>query len=289
MAKKKGNIELPAPHGGIVITVCSNKGGVGKTTLVSNLACQLQKMGKKVLMLDLDPNGSLTFECGIDPSMYRPDTIVTLLNAGKKVSLSAIQNSIYGVFVSEGIHFIPGDLSLEAWEIEAHQSKEDQSVNLVYILDLVRDYYDYILIDTQPNHGLATQLAYVSTDYAVISTKVDPTSINTIKNVVENVEAVNSQYKRDTVILGVVPNIVDKNARREQRRRTELRYAYNTFSPIYADATVQPEAGAGKSRLPVSERRPNDRAALNFQTVALEILNRIKEEEEFKVKSTEAN
>ncbi|MDL2236851.1 AAA family ATPase [Christensenellaceae bacterium OttesenSCG-928-K19] len=128
-----------------VIAVVNNKGGVGKTTLTINLAATLVQEGKKVAMLDFDPQCSLTIGAGykLDELTY---TITDVLNAVVNGKMETIKNT--WLEHEEGMHLMPADKNLVGFESSLLQ-EYGRELFLKRYIDTIKDQFDYIIIDTQ--------------------------------------------------------------------------------------------------------------------------------------------
>lgn len=133
----------------MVITVSNQKGGVGKTTTSAALAAGFSMAGKKVLCIDLDPQGNLGFCLGLDTE--GGSTILDVLKGD-----ISIQKAISR---TEGIDILPSDITLSSSGLEYNPGEEKESI-LKNVLKPVMDFYDYIVIDTPPALNLLTVNAY---------------------------------------------------------------------------------------------------------------------------------
>ena len=144
-----------------IISVINQKGGVGKTTTVINLAAGLSMKGKKILVIDLDPQGNATTGLGLSNSMSSDTTIYNVLNGNKKIK-EVIQKTKF-----ENLSLVTSNVDLSGLEIEtagdnrrAFKLKDE----LTAILNDSRAMYDYILIDCPPSLSLLTIMALVASD-----------------------------------------------------------------------------------------------------------------------------
>jgi chromosome partitioning protein len=191
----------------ISLVVGAHKGGVGKTTTAYNVACALAYRGHKVLSVDLDSQGNLTFVLRvkrypgvvdalrhdydlsdvartIDPSLYsdesNPQGLLVVLGSNTSLSLP------------EMIDFVKGDPFLLGAYLEPY-----------------RDYFDYIVIDTPPTHSPYHSLAYRAADYVLIPTEMTGVSLMSMSEVMAAVREVQLQHQIE--VVGVLPNKVSRN------------------------------------------------------------------------------
>ena len=140
-----------------IISVANNKGGVGKTTSTLNLAAELGKRGKNVLLVDLDPQASLTIYLKFNPTSFSKNSyhLITRKCSAKEV---VVQTDL------EGVDLIPASIDLSAAEIEI-----TSQINREYILkeklEELTPYYDYALVDNMPSLGIFTINSFMASDY----------------------------------------------------------------------------------------------------------------------------
>lgn len=171
----------------MVITVSNQKGGVGKTTTSAALAAGFSMAGKKVLCIDLDPQGNLGFCLGLD-TVLKGDI--------------SIQKAISR---TEGIDILPSDITLSSSGLEYNPGEEKESI-LKNVLKPVMDFYDYIVIDTPPALNLLTVNAYAVSDYLIIPMASDILSLVGLSQLKETVESVRIQINPGLKIMGILLN-----------------------------------------------------------------------------------
>jgi len=182
-----------------VITITLRKGGSGKTTTAVNLASSLAKHGKKVLLIDLDPQANATASLGIDTANI--PNIADVLQ-GKHPIEHVINDPV------KGFDLIPSNQILA--QIEATlANNSSQYANIVK--DLIAPLlpkYDYILIDTPPSESMLTITALVASDYALIPTQAHYFAIHGLKQALELIERVKEGYGATVEVLGILPTMV---------------------------------------------------------------------------------
>lgn len=178
----------------MVITVSNQKGGVGKTTTSAALAAGFSMAGKKVLCIDLDPQGNLGFCLGLDTEGGS-----TILDVLKEIyPYKAISRT-------EGIDILPSDITLSSSGLEYNPGEEKESI-LKNVLKPVMDFYDYIVIDTPPALNLLTVNAYAVSDYLIIPMASDILSLVGLSQLKETVESVRIQINPGLKIMGILLN-----------------------------------------------------------------------------------
>lgn len=203
-----------------IIAIYHNKGGVGKTTTVVNLAATFSKAGKRVLIIDLDSQANTTFATGLvnfgdeDKDNLKDNYIYHLLKSRKAFSISDVART--SSFCSHPIDVIPSHILLMKHEKELNEYKYVQGI-LVKKLQEVKDKYDIVLIDTPPSLNLYAGLALITADYLLIPSDMKAFSNEGLENVREFIEESNEfrdMTNRPPIqVLGVLPTKISTNAK----------------------------------------------------------------------------
>ena len=195
-----------------VIAVYHNKGGVGKTTTVVNLAAAFSKKGKKVLVIDLDSQANTTFATGLvkfDDEQFdtiKDANIRHILESEDFYSIQEVARK--SQFTEPEIDIVPSHISLMTYEklLSANQSS---STMLILKLEEVKDKYDIVLIDTPPSLNLYAQVAIITADYLIIPSDLKPFANQGLVNVKEFIKENNTfrkiLRKSPMEVLGVLP------------------------------------------------------------------------------------
>lgn len=247
-----------------IITITNQKGGVGKTTSAAALMSALLGRGLRVLGVDLDPQGSLSFSLGLD--IDNCATVYDVLK-GKVPIDSAI------VPTDEGAHLLPANILLSAADLEF--SRPEREFLLRDQLSQVEDRYDYIIIDTPPALNILTVNAYVASDALIIPMAPEILSLLGISQIKETIETVQRCYNSRLRVLGILLNKFNHrlNLNREVREMAE-QVAHQLDTRVF-QTTVRPgvavaEAPAhGESILSYA---PRSKPAQDFQNLADEII-----------------
>ena len=177
-----------------IITVTNQKGGVGKTTTASSLVCGLHQRGAKVLGVDLDSQGNLGFNLGLDISSG--NTIYDVFKGECPIE-KAIQSTEYG-------DVLPSDIMLSAAEVEFTAPRRE--FMLSNLLTGVRDRYDFIIIDTPPALNILTVNAYVTSTGLIVPMEAEVLSLVSVTQLQETIETVRASYNPGLKVLGILIN-----------------------------------------------------------------------------------
>ena len=231
-----------------VIAVANQKGGVGKTTTAVNLGVALGRLGKRVLLIDADPQGSLTRSCKID----KPDELdVTLSELLAYQMTGESKDMIYDdpIRSFENIDLIPSNISLSGTETALFNCMSRESV-LKRTIEPLRNMYDVILIDCMPSLGMMTINALVAADSVIIPCEPSYLSVKGLDLLLHSIARVKRQINPDLKIDGVLMTMVDARTNNARDITAALRDAmgininvFNIEIPRSVRATECPNAG----------------------------------------------
>ena len=187
-----------------VIAVFNQKGGVGKTTTNVNLTASLGSMGKKILVLDLDPQGNTTSGYGIDKQSVER-TIYDVIIEGVEINEAILSTEF------DNIDIVASDTDLAGCEIEL-TSRESREYILKNSIDKVRDNYDYIFIDCPPSLGMLTINSLTAVDSVLIPIQCEYYALEGVSQLMGTIKLVKSRLNPDLDIQGVVLSMFDGRA-----------------------------------------------------------------------------
>ncbi len=246
-----------------VICFSNHKGGVGKTCSACNVGAGIARKGKRVLMIDLDPQANLSLSFGIkDPKFGIYEVMTGNADANK---------AIYTII--ENLDIIPSSLDLAGAEIEL-SSEAGREVILKEIIDSISDRYDYIIIDCSPSIGLLTTNALTASDEVMIPLQAQYLSLRGIEKLTDIIEKVRKRLNRGLKIGGVF--ITQFDARKVLNR--ELAVAIDDyFSDVVYKTRIRDNitlAEAPGKALDIFRYQPKCNGADDYEELCKEILNR---------------
>ena len=189
-----------------VIAVANQKGGVGKTTTTGNLGIGLVKQGKKVLLIDADPQGSLTASLGYQ----EPDNIGTTLATimGKMLNDEEVEPTEGILHHEEGVDIMPGNIELSGLEVSLVNVMSRERILREYV-NIVKGRYDYILIDCMPSLGMITINAFSCADSILIPVQAAYLPVKGLQQLIKTIGKVKRQINPQLKIEGILLTMVD--------------------------------------------------------------------------------
>ena len=189
-----------------IIAVANQKGGVGKTTTCANLGIGLAQEGKKVLLIDGDPQGSLTISLGYD----RPDSLPVTLSdmMGKVLTDTPILPGEGILHHAEGVDLMPANIELSGMEVSLVNAMSRETILRQY-LQTVRDAYDVIILDCTPSLGMLTINALAAADEIIIPVQAQFLSIKGLEQLIRTISKVKRQINPGLSIAGILVTMAD--------------------------------------------------------------------------------
>ena len=228
-----------------IISVINQKGGVGKTTTVINLAAGLSMKGKKILVIDLDPQGNATTGLGLSNTVNSDTTIYSVLNGNKKIS-EVIQSTSF-----TNLNLITSNVDLSGLEVEtAGDSRRSFKLKdeLTSILNDSRASYDYILIDCPPSLSLLTIMALVASDALIVPLQTEFFALEGLTQLMKTIERIKSNLNPGLSIRGILLTMYDKRNKLSGEVEKEARNyfkekVYQTIVPRNVRLSEAPSHG----------------------------------------------
>ena len=207
-----------------VISFANQKGGVAKTTSTFNISACLAKRGNKVLMIDLDPQASLTIYAGLEPYEHEKSIVDVLKNQRQDIKECIVK-------IRENMDIITSRIELSGVENEL-LSRTARELILHRALEKVKKNYDYIVIDCPPQLSTLTINALACTDKVIIPCKTDYLAYRGIKQLLETIDTIRSYFKKDLEVLGVLATLYESRAKDDSEILELLKEEYSVLGVI---------------------------------------------------------
>lgn len=266
------NKKFPVPaklkqHGPArIIAMCNQKGGVGKTTTTINLAAALADYGRKVLVIDFDPQGALSVN--LDADYQDAATIYDLMMSTGIDPKTAIQTTEI-----ENLDIIPANIDLSAAEMNLVTEMGRERV-LDGIIHKIKDDYDVIFIDCQPSLGLLTVNALTAAHGVLIPMATEFFALRGVALLVQTIDKVKDRTNPSLEIDGLIPTMHDARTlhAREVLERLQEAFKGQVFDTAIARTVKFPDATV--ARKPITQFAPSSDAAEAYRRVARELVSR---------------
>ena len=265
--------ELPEPaplekHGpATIISMCNQKGGVGKTTSTINMGACLAEYGRKVLLVDLDPQGALSAGLGLTH-----DDIEDTIYDGMLDSHNSIHSAIQHTGVP-GLDLVPANIDLSAAEIQM-VNEVGREHTLARALRPVRRDYDFIIIDCQPSLGLLTVNALACSQGVIIPMECEFFSLRGLALLTDTVEKVSDRINFDLEVMGILVTMFDRRTKhaREVMSRVVDYFGDKVFDTVITRTVRFPETSVAGE--PITTWAPSSPAAQQYRNLAKEVIER---------------
>jgi chromosome partitioning protein len=251
---------------GETIACANQKGGVGKTTTVVNLATYLALAGRTVLVVDLDPQANATSGLGIDRASLTGSAHEALVD-GQPIGSLVRSTPIRGLDV------VPASIALAGAELElALVERRERRMSLA--LDELRSRYDHVIVDCPPSLGLLTINALTAADGVLIPIQCEYYALEGLAQLIETINLVRDHLNPDLAIKGVILTMFDARTNLAADVAAEVRRhlgdrVYATVVPRSVRLSEAPSYG-----LPIAAYRPDSKGAQAYREVAVELLAR---------------
>ena len=228
-----------------IISIINQKGGVGKTTTVINLAAGLTQLRKKILVIDLDPQGNATTGLGLSNMESSSDTIYAVLNGQRSIA-EVVKKTNF-----ENLDIISSNVDLSGLEVETAGDLERAFIlksKLTAYLNDSRGFYDYILIDCPPSLSLLTVMALVSSSSLLVPLQTEFFALEGVTQLMKTIERIKSNLNPNLDIRGILLTMYDKRNKLSSQVEKEARdyfkdKVYQTVIPRNVRLSEAPSHG----------------------------------------------
>jgi chromosome partitioning protein len=258
----------PATHGpALVIALCNQKGGVGKTTTTISLGAALAELGRKVLLVDFDPQGSLAVGLGINPHELESSVYNVLMDRRSDIREIVVKTAV------ENLDLVPANIDLSAAEV-ALVGEVAREMTLKRALAPILPDYDFVLIDCQPSLGLLTVNALSASDGVVIPLECEFFALRGVAMLTETIGKVQDRLNPDLKIIGILATMFDSRTlhAREVLDRVVDAFGDRVFYSVIARTVRFPDASVAGE--PITTFSSSSPGAQSYRTLAVEVLQR---------------
>ena len=257
-----------------VIAVVNQKGGTAKTTTVENLGIGLAREGKKVLLVDTDPQGSLTISLGYPKPDELDVTLYDLLNSTINEADIPYREGV--LHQPEGIDLIPANISLAGLEVALVNTMNRERI-LKQFLEPIKGNYDYVLLDCMPSLGMLTVNALAASDAALVPVQANYLSAKGLEQLLQTISKVKRQINPKLRIEGILLTMVDGRTNYGREISSLIRDTYGGHIKIFSSEIPRSVRAAeisaeGKS---ICLHDPKGKVADAYQNLTKEVLKNV--------------
>lgn len=255
-----------------IISLVNQKGGVGKTTTSINLAASLGKLGKKTLIIDLDPQGNATTGLGVNKGAIEC-SVYDVLSGACETKKAIVKTGFTNLSIIPATINVAG-LDFEFMEKGYQNAAFKKNEQLKNALASIKDNYNYIIIDCPPSLGLLTLNALVASDSVIIPVQCEFFALEGITQLLNTIIMTQTRLNPNLKVEGVLLTLLDSRTNLglevvEEVRKFFKDKVFNTIIPRLIRLVEAPSHGE-----PINEYDPDSRAALAYTNLAKEVIER---------------
>ncbi|MCP2170109.1 ParA family protein [Goodfellowiella coeruleoviolacea] len=259
---------LLAHHGPAkVLAMCNQKGGVGKTTSTINLGAALAEFGRRVLLVDFDPQGALSVGLGVQPHQLEQTIYNVIMERSVRVDDVLLRTCV------DDMDLLPSNIDLSAAEVQL-VAEVGREHTLVRTLRDVIERYDYVLVDCQPSLGLLTVNALAAADGVIIPLECEFFSLRGVALLIDTIEKVRERLNPKLEITGILATMYDP---RTLHSREVMARVVEAFGDVVFDTVINrtvrfPETTVAGE--PITRWAPRSAGANAYRALAREVIAR---------------
>jgi chromosome partitioning protein len=270
-ARQRRELQQPQPlkqHGPArVIALCNQKGGVGKTTSTINLGAALAEFGRRVLLVDFDPQGALSVGLGVQPHQLDSTTYNLLMERSVGIDEVLLKTGV------SGMDLLPSNIDLSAAEVQlVNEVAREQT--LARALAPVLAEYDFVLIDCQPSLGLLTVNALTASNGVIIPLECEFFSLRGVALLIDTIDKVQQRLNPNLRLEGILATMYDGRTLhgREVYSRVLEAFGDKVFDTVINRTVRFPETTVAGE--PITTWAPTSNGAIAYRELAMEVLSR---------------
>jgi chromosome partitioning protein len=271
VSRVKREIPEPPPlvtHGPArIIALCNQKGGVGKTTSAINLGAALAELGRRVLLVDFDPQGALSVGLGVQPHQLERTIYNLMMERGVSTEDVVLKTG------TAGLDLLPSNIDLSAAEVQLVGEVAREQALARALAPVVPD-YDYVLIDCQPSLGLLTVNALTAADGVIIPLECEFFSLRGVALLIDTVDKVRERLNPALTLDGILATMYDGRTLhgRQVFSRVVEAFGDDVFDTVISRTVRFPETTVAGE--PITSWAPNSPGAAAYRTLAREVIAR---------------
>jgi chromosome partitioning protein len=250
-----------------IVALCNQKGGVGKTTSTINLGAAMAEFGRRVLLVDFDPQGALSVGLGVQPHQLDRTAYNLLMEPGIGVDDILLKTAV------PGMDLLPSNIDLSAAEVQL-VGEVAREQTLARVLRPIVDDYDFVLIDCQPSLGLLTVNALTAADEVIVPLECEFFSLRGVALLIDTIEKVRERLNPKLKLAGILATMYDGRTLhgREVFARVVEAFGDQVFDTVISRTVRFPETTVAGE--PITTWAPTSAGAQAYRNLAREVLAR---------------